>query len=222
MQKIIKKISIENENYPNLLRKITDPPQSIYLRGNILPTEPCFAIVGARQYSDYGKRMALKIAGQLAEAGLIIVSGLALGIDTFVHQAVVEKKKRTIAVLGTGLDEKSIYPKSNLKLAKEILENKGCLLSECPSGQRGSKITFPRRNRIISGLSLGLLVIEAKLKSGSLIAASWARRQKRVLFAIPGPAHSSNSKGCQYLIEKGAKPVKSAKDILKEIDFNLS
>ncbi|MEK7519373.1 MAG: DNA-processing protein DprA, partial [Patescibacteria group bacterium] len=148
-----------------------------------------------------------------------IISGLAPGIDTFAHQITTEKRGRTIAVLGTGLDEKSIYPQSNLKLAREIVKTGGCLISEYPPGTHGSKLTFPQRNRIVSGLSLGVLVVEAKQKSGALITANYAFSQKRKVFAVPGPIHSSNSKGPHYLIKKGAKLVESADDILKELNL---
>jgi len=212
-------ISINDKNYPKLLKKISDPPKILYVRGKILPEEDCFAIVGTRMCSFYGKQVALEIAGDLAEAGLTIVSGLAPGIDTFCHQATLERKKRTIAVLGTGLDEKSIYPQSNLKLAEKIIESGGCLISEYSPGTSGSRFTFPKRNRIIAGLSLGVLVIEAKQKSGALITANLAKKQKRKVFAVPGPIHSSNSRGCHCLIKQGAKLVESANDILKELNL---
>ena len=213
----IKEINIEDKNYPKLLKKIKNPPKILYYRGKIEPEENCFAVVGTRRYSYYGKQMALEIAGGLAEAEVIIVSGLAPGIDTFSHSAAVERNKRTIAVLGTGVDTESIYPKSNLKLAERILETGGCLISEYPPGTPGSKITFPQRNRIISGLSFGVLVVEAKAKSGALITASWARKQQRLVFAVPGPIHSLNSKGPHILIKKGAKLTESADDILREL-----
>jgi DNA processing protein len=213
----IKEINIEDKNYPKLLKKIKNPPKILYYRGKMEPEENCFAVVGTRRYSYYGKQMALEIAGGLAEAEVIIVSGLAPGIDTFSHSAAVERNKRTIAVLGTGVDTESIYPKSNLKLAERILETGGCLISEYPPGTPGSKITFPQRNRIISGLSFGVLVVEAKAKSGALITASWARKQQRLVFAVPGPIHSLNSKGPHILIKKGAKLTESADDILREL-----
>jgi len=213
----IKTLSIKDKNYPKLLKKIKNPPKVLYFRGEILPEENCFAVVGTRLCSAYGKQVALEIAGDLAEGGLTIVSGLAPGIDTFSHLATVERKKRTIAVLGTGIDEKSIYPKSNFKLTQKILETGGCLISEYPPGTPGSNFTFPQRNRIISGLSLGVLVIEAKEKSGALITAEWAKKQGRKIFAIPGPIHSSNSRGCHYLIKNGAKLVENANDILEEL-----
>jgi DNA processing protein len=218
----IKTVSVENEYYPRLLKKIKDPPKILYYRGEILVKENCFAIVGTRMASSYGKQVALEMAGDLTEAGLTIVSGLAPGIDTFCHQAVVERKRRTIAVLGTGLDEKSIYPKSNLKLARKILETGGALISEYPPGTRGTQFTFPQRNRIISGLSLGVLVVEAKEKSGALITAHYAFSQNRKVFAIPGSIYSSNSQGCHYLIKKGAKLVENANDILKELNLPYS
>ena len=217
----IKTISIENKNYPRLLKKIKDPPKILYFRGRFFSKENCFAIVGTRRCSAYGKQVALEIAGDLSEAGLTVVSGLAPGIDTFAHLAVVERKKRTIAVLGTGLDEKSIYPKSNLGLIKRILDNGGCLISEYPPGFHGSKMTFPQRNRIISGLSIGVLVVEAKEKSGALITASWAKKQGKRIFAVPGPIYSLNSKGPNDLIKQGAKLVENANDILKELNFHL-
>ena len=219
MAEEIKTINIQDKNYPKLLKKIKNAPEVIYYRGEMKSDENCFAVVGTRRFSPYGKQVALEMAGDLAEAGLIIVSGLAPGIDTFAHTATVERRKRTIAVLGTGVDEKSIYPQSNLKLAQKILETGGALISEYPPDQRGTQFTFPQRNRIISGLSLGILVIEAKEKSGALITAHYAFEQNRKVFAIPGPIHSLNSKGCHYLIKRGAKLVESANDILKDLNL---
>jgi len=213
----IKTINIDDKDYPKLLKEIKDAPKVLYCRGELRVSENCFAIVGTRRCSTYGKQVALEIAGNLAEAGLTIVSGLAPGIDTFVHMAVVEREKRTIAVLGTGIDEESIYPKENIKLARKIIENGGCLISEYPPGAPGSHFTFPQRNRIISGLSLGVLIVEAKEKSGALITANWARKQKRKVFAIPGSIYSLNSRGCHYLIKNEAKLVENAYDILKEL-----
>ncbi|MBL7150057.1 MAG: DNA-protecting protein DprA [Candidatus Pacebacteria bacterium] len=215
----IKTITIKDKSYPKLLKEIKDPPEILYVRGKLNPNELCFAVVGTRMCSPYGKQVAFEVAGDLAETGLTIVSGLAPGIDTFAHTAAVERNKRTIAVLGTGLDEKSIYPQSNLKLAQRILETGGCLISEYPPGTPGSKFTFPQRNRIISGLSFGVLIVEAKQKSGALITANWAKKQGRKIFAVPGPVHSLNSKGPHYLIKTGAKLVENANDILKELDL---
>jgi len=216
----IKQITIEDKNYPESLKNIPSAPKILYYRG-ILPTENeiCFAIVGTRHPSVYGQQVALQISGELIDQGITVVSGLAPGIDTFSHKAVVEKKKRTIAVLGTGLDEKSIYPQTNLILSRKIIEYGGCLISELPPKTSGSKFSFPRRNRIISGLSSGVLVIEAKEKSGSLITANFAIKQNKKLFAVPGPIYSLNSAGPNKLIKNGAKLVQNLNDVL--IEFNL-
>jgi DNA processing protein len=215
----IKIINIKDKEYPSLLKEIKNPPETLYIRGEILPNENYFAIVGTRRYSSYGKQVALEIAGDLTEAGLTIVSGFAPGIDTFAHQAAIERDKRTIAILGTGLDEKSIYPKSNLKLIEKIIKTGGCLISEYPPGTRGTKFTFPQRNRIISGISLGVLIVESKEKSGSLITANLAIKQGRKVFAVPGSVYSSNSRGCHLLIRNGARLVENANDILKELNL---
>jgi len=219
MNEEIKTIGIEDKNYPKLLREIKDAPKVLYVKGNLSPQEKCFAIVGTRKCSDYGKEIAFSIAKDLAETGLTIVSGMAKGIDTFAHKGALEAKARTIAVLGTGLDKESIYPRQNLKLAENILETRGCLISEYPVGTRGTNFTFPQRNRIISGLSLGVLVVEAKFGSGALITANWAFQQKRMVFSIPGSIFSKNSQGCHYLIKKGGKLVETANDILKELNL---
>jgi len=217
MLKEIKKISIEDKNYPKMLKEIKDPPKFLYCLGEIKSKENCFAIVGARKCTNYGKEIASQIASDLADAGLTIVSGFAPGIDTIVHKAAIERGKRTIAVLGTGLDEKSIYPRSNLKLIDKILENGGCLISEFEPGTHGTKYTFPQRNRIISGLSLGVLVVEARMESGALITANYAKEQGRKVFAVPGSVFSQTSKGCHFLIKRGAKLVERAEDILEEL-----
>jgi len=215
----IQTITTDNKNYPESLKKIEASPKVLHFKGQITPTKNCFAIVGTRRCSSYGKQIAFQIAKELAQSGFIIVSGLASGIDTYAHLGALDADKRTIAVLGTGLDEKYIYPQENIKLAQKIVENNGCLISEYPPETHGTKFTFPQRNRIISGLSLGVLVIEAKQKSGALITASWTKKQNKKIFAIPGSINSLNSKGCHQLIKQGAVLVESADDILKELDF---
>lgn len=218
----IKTIRIEDDAYPAILRRITSPPKILYYIGEFKKEELGFAIVGTRKCSPYGKQATTDITKRLTEAGITIISGMATGIDTFAHQTCVEVKRRTIAVLGTGLDEKSIYPQTNINLAKKIIETGGCLISELPPGTPGSKFTFPNRNRIISGLSQGVLVVEAKTKSGALITASYARKQGKKLFAIPGPIYSANSTGPNRLIKSGAKLVDNADDILQELDLPIS
>lgn len=214
----VQTISIEDRNYPKDLKKIKNPPKLLYFRGDFpQDKEKLFAIVGTRKCSDYGKTIAFNFAKELSLSNLVIVSGLARGIDTFSHLGALEGKGRTIAVLGTGLDEKSFYPKENLKIAKKILESGGCLISEYPPGQKGTNFTFPQRNRIISGLSLGVLVIEANKDSGALITANFAKLQEKKVFAIPGSIFWKTSKGCHFLIKNGAKLVEEPAEILKEL-----
>jgi DNA processing protein len=216
----IKTISIEDRNYPKDLKKIKNPPKLLYFRGDFpQDKEKLFAIVGTRKCSDYGKTIAFNFAKELSLSNLVIVSGLARGIDTFSHLGALEGKGRTIAVLGTGLDEKSFYPKENLKIAKKILESGGCLISEYPPGQKGTNFTFPQRNRIISGLSSGVLVIEANKDSGALITANFAKLQGKKVFAIPGSIFWKTSKGCHFLIKNGAKLVEEPAEILKELNI---
>ncbi len=207
----IKEIKKENKQYPQLLREVSGSPEKIYIRGSLNPKAKYLAVIGSRKCSKRGKIITSKIVEKLLEYDINIVSGLAHGIDTEAHKKVVEKKKKTIAVLGTGVDEKSLYPQSNLLLSRKIIQSGGCLMSEVLPGNRGSRSTFPRRNRIISGISLATLVIESEIKSGSLITANFAFSQNRKVFAIPG------SPGNDYIIKKGGKMIKKIEDILKEI-----
>ncbi len=213
----IQKIGIEEAGYPKTLKTMANTPALLYYRGKLLADEKSFAIVGTRRYSDYGKEIAFAFGRELSQAGLTIVSGMAHGIDTLAHQGVLEAAGRTIAVLGTGLAEQTIYPQENLGLAKQILEKDGCLLSEYPPEYPGSKYTFPQRNRIVSALSLGVLVVEAKFKSGALITANWARKQNKKIFAIPGNIYAKNSKGPHLLIRQGATLVEKPSEILKAL-----
>lgn len=217
----IKIVKIDEKEYPEELKKIKNPPPILYYRGVLpKPEEKCLAIVGTRRCSPYGQQVAQKISENLTENNVTIISGLAPGIDTFSHKAVVDKKGRTIAVLGTGLDEKSIYPQINLDLSKKIIDNGGCLISELPEGTKGSKFSFPKRNRIISGLSYAVLIIEAKEKSGSLITANYAKKQNKKILAIPGPIYSLNSYGPNMLIKNGAILITNINDILEELEIH--
>ncbi len=210
----IKEIKITDEHYPAELKKIPSAPNILYYRGEFLkPDELCLAIVGTRRASPYGKQVTLDLTRDISEEQITIVSGLAPGIDTFAHQTCVENKKRTIAVLGTGLDEKSIYPQQNVSLAENIIKQGGCLISEYPPGTPGYPNNFRQRNRIISGLSLGVVVVEAKEKSGSLITANFAKLQNKKLFAVPGPIYTLNSQGPNKIIKEGGTLVESAQDI---------
>ncbi len=214
----IKIVSIGDAEYPDALKKISNAPKTLYFRGALpKPNELCVAVVGCRRCSDYGKSIAFNLSSDLAGAGITVVSGLAPGIDTVAHQAVVERGARTIAVLGTGVDEKSLYPQENIGLARKIVANGGCVMSEYPAGTEGAKFTFPQRNRIVSGLSRAVVVVEAKQKSGALITANWARLQKKIVFAVPGSIFSQNSRGCHFLIKQGAKLAENIDDIMKEL-----
>lgn len=216
-----KKITLSDPNYPKLLKEISDPPQVLYLRGEIKEKDNlAIAIVGTRNYTGYGKKVAEEITSDLVEAGITIVSGLAKGIDTFAHKVALEKGGRTIAVLGSGIDSKSIYPSSNRSLAEKIIKN-GAILSEYPPKTKAQKYFFPQRNRIISGLSLGVVVIEAPIKSGALITANCALEQNREVFAVPGPIYSSTAEGANKLIQSGAKLITDANDILEELNLPL-
>jgi DNA processing protein len=212
-------LTILDENYPRLLKEIDDPPPILYVRGAFVPQdEKALAIVGTRMPTPYGQQAASHLAGQIAQAGLTIVSGLARGIDTLAHLAALQNNRRTIAVVGSGIDEASIYPPSNRKLAQQILEN-GAVVSEYPLTAPALKHHFHARNRIISGLSLGSLVIEAKEKSGALITAEHALAQNREVFALPGPIYSPTSVGPNNLIKMGAKLVTKTEDILEELNL---
>lgn len=218
----IREIKFGAKEYPKLLAQIADPPKQLYCRGNIkLLNSFCFGIVGTRKLTTYGKEATEHIVSGLADSGMTIVSGLAFGVDTVAHQTALDNDLPTIAVLGTGVDDKSIYPNTNLPVAKIILKEKGLIISEYPKGTNGYKSNFPQRNRIISGLSKGVLVIEAPLVSGALITTKFATEQNRDVFALPGNIFSPNSKGPNMLIQKGAKPVFSAEDILGNYYQNL-
>ncbi|TSC90871.1 MAG: DNA processing protein [Parcubacteria group bacterium Licking1014_17] len=213
-------ITINDKKYPKLLKHIPDPPFILYIRGSLdYCAKLCIAVVGTRTLSDYGKRTAPHIVGLLASAGCTIISGLADGIDTLAHKTALEAGGGTIAVLGTGIDDRSIFPQRNLKLAKSIIASGGALISEYAPGTNGTKYTFPQRNRIISGLSKGTLVIEAGIKSGSIITANCALDQNRDVFAVPGNIFSRTSEGTNAIIKKGAALVTHAQDILDVYDI---
>jgi DNA processing protein len=208
-------VTLADEFYPRALLEIPDPPSLIYAHGHIdLLQRSCLAIVGSRNATAQGESNAASFAKALSNAGLTIVSGLAVGIDAAAHRGGLEGAGSTIAVLGTGIDV--LYPKRNSELAGRIAAQ-GLLLSEFPLGTGPVASNFPRRNRLISGLAQGCLVVEAALASGSLITARTSAEQGRDVFAIPGSIHSPVSKGCHALIKSGAKLVESAEDILAEL-----
>jgi DNA processing protein len=208
-------VTLADQAYPRALLEIPDPPPLLYAHGKVeLLQHPAIAVVGSRNASAQGESNAEQFARALSDAGLTIVSGLALGIDAAAHRGGLAANSSTIAVLGTGVD--IVYPTRNAELALEI-SRAGLLVSEFPLGTPAAAQNFPRRNRLISGLARGCLVVEAALASGSLITARIAADQGRDVFAIPGSIHSPLSKGCHALIKAGAKLVESAEDVLGEL-----
>ena len=208
-------LTLDHPNYPPLLRQLPDPPPLLFVKGDpTLLGTPQLAIVGSRNPSPGGAETALEFGHHLSTCGLTITSGMALGIDAAAHQGALRGEGSTIAVMGTGLDR--IYPARHRKLAHEIAE-RGALISEFPIGTLPTRANFPRRNRIIAGLSLGTLVVEAAIHSGSLITARLAAEQGREVFAIPGSIHNPLTKGCHQLIREGAKLVETGNDILEEL-----
>lgn len=213
----ISSISIHDAAYPPLLREIVQPPETLWYRGALREHEGgCLGVVGTRKPTYYGEEVTPKLVEELALAGLTIVSGLATGIDALAHKAALKGGGRTIAVLGCGVDDESLFPKENLGLMRDIINAGGLILSEFPPGTPARSEHFPQRNRIISGISRGVLVVEAPTRSGSLITARFALEQNREVFAVPGPITSAYSWGPNFLILQGAHPVLKAENILDE------
>ena len=212
----VSKYSTANPNFPKSLLEISPRPKAVYVLGN-LPTAPMVAIVGTRKPTDYGRQVTHQLATELARAGVVVVSGLALGIDAIAQRAVVEAGGQTVAVLGHGLHQ--IYPAAHRGLAKQILTSGGALVSEYPEGTQPAKFNFPARNRIISGLSLAVIITEADASSGSLITANFALQQGKTVMAVPGNITSPRSAGPNNLLKAGAMPVTSAVDVLTALDF---
>ena len=208
-------ITLNDPRYPELLKQISDPPSLLFAQGDItLLSRWQVAIVGSRNPSASGRDTAYEFARYLAQGGIVINSGLAMGVDAAAHQGALAAQGKTIAVIGTGLDR--IYPAKNKALAHDIVEA-GLIVSEFALGTSPRAENFPRRNRIISGLSLGVLVVEAAVRSGSLITARMAMEQGREVFAIPGSIHNPLARGCHRLIRDGAKLVETAADIIEEL-----
>lgn len=213
-------VTLADSAYPQALLEIPDPPTLLYVRGRLdLLNQSTLSIVGSRNPTPQGLQNAEKFAAALAEAGLVVASGLALGIDAAAHRGALSVGGGTIAFIGTGIDR--IYPARNLELAHAI-GAKGAIVSEFPIGTPVIAANFPRRNRLISGIARGVLVVEAAMESGSLITARLAGEQGRDVFAIPGSIHSPQAKGCHKLIKQGAKLVEAAQDILEELHWPVS
>lgn len=222
-QKVTKRdiniLILPDKDYPRLLKELPDPPAVLFVKGKIFPEdEIALAVVGSRKYSNYGQRVSEDLVYKLAKNKLTIISGLALGIDAMAHKAALEANGRTLAILGCGLDQ--IYPVSNTRLADQILQKGGAIISEFPLGTVSYRSNFPIRNRIIAGMSLGTLVIEGAIDSGSLITAQAALTYNREVFAIPGEIYSETAAGPNRLIQMGAKMVLEADDILNELAIN--
>jgi DNA processing protein len=213
----IKVVTCQDKEYPRRLKEIYDFPPVLYMRGSLMPEDDwCLAVVGTRRATVYGRQVTEEMVADLARSKITIVSGLAKGVDTIAHRSALEAGGRTIAVFACGLD--TVYPPENEKLARDIMAN-GVLLSEYPPGTRPKAENFPRRNRILSGLSLGVLVTEAGEGSGAMITAHLALEQNREVFAIPGSILSSASRGTNHLIQEGAKLVREYVDILEELNL---
>ncbi|WP_151704862.1 DNA-processing protein DprA [Nitrincola alkalilacustris] len=209
-------LTLDADDYPPLLASIYDPPPLLWVKGDAsVLTQPQIAMVGSRHASRGGLRSAYDFSSYLSRCGLVVTSGLALGIDSEAHRGAVEQKLPTIAVMGTSIEH--VYPRRNRGLAEQIVAQGGCLISELPPGSPPLAAHFPRRNRIISGLSVGTLVVEAALKSGSLITAREALEQGREVFAIPGAIANPLSRGCHALIREGAVLVENARHIIEQL-----
>ncbi|MEA2337808.1 MAG: processing protein [Thermoanaerobaculia bacterium] len=212
-------VTLADDDYPPLLRQLVDPPLALFYRGNLaLASKPSIAMVGSRKASPYALNAAAQLARELVSVGFAVVSGMALGVDAAAHQATLDAAGDTIAILGTGID--LVYPPSNRKLFQAIAE-RGLILTEFPPGTPPFRYNFPVRNRIISGISLGTVIVEANGRSGSLITARTAAEQNREVFAVPGSIFSPGTEGTHRLIQCGVKLVHTTNDILDELPGDL-
>ncbi len=215
-------IKLKPEEFPPQLLEIPQPPKTLYIRGSMPdPDLTYLAIVGSRNYTSYGKDICEKLIKGLKGYPIVIVSGLALGIDSIAHRTALNVGLKTIAFPGSGLDDKVIYPKTNIFLAKEIIENRGCLISEFEPNFISTLYSFPQRNRLMAGMSKAVLIIEAEEKSGTLITARLALDYNKDVLAVPGSAFSSNSNGTNWLIKQGATPITKSDDILEALGFKI-
>lgn len=218
-ERAVKSLSMEVSAYPRLLKEIPNPPPKIYVMGELPRNRPSVAIVGTRKATAEGRELARKWARQLAASGAVVVSGLAMGIDAAAHEGALEAGGITVAVLACGLD--SIYPRQNEKLAKRILESGGAIISEYPEGTPSYPDQFLARNRIVSGLSVAVIVVEAPERSGSLATARLAAEQGREVFVAPGSVNNFNYRGSHKLIRDGARLAGSVEDILEDLGMKI-
>jgi len=209
-------ITARETGYPRLLKEIHDPPIGLYRKGSYLFEQPCMAIVGSRRTTLYGQSVAKKLGAQLAQLGFCVVSGLARGIDTAAHEGALSVGGKTAAVLGCGID--IVYPPENLELYRRIVET-GAVLSEFPFGRKADRQTFPMRNRVVSGICEGVVVVESDVSGGAMITARFAGEQGRLIFAVPGRIDQATSHGCHQLIRDGATLLTGVDDILDELNY---
>ena len=216
-------IKLEGENIPEMLREIADPPKELYIQGQLPSSETkLLCVVGSRKYTQYGKDVCEKLISGLRGYNICIVSGLALGIDAIAHKSALDAGLKTIAIPGSGLDESVLYPSTHKQLAEKILEKGGALISEFEPKFRATPYSFPQRNRIMAGMSHAVLVIEAEIKSGTLITSKFATEYNRDVLTVPGSIFSKNSEGPNMLIRLGATPVRSSEDILEALGFKIN
>ncbi|MFA6251026.1 MAG: DNA-processing protein DprA [Candidatus Paceibacterota bacterium] len=213
---------LKPEQFPKPLLEIPQPPKTLYIRGKLPPPDMIYlAVVGSRKYTSYGKDICEKLIRGLKGYPIVIVSGLAMGIDSIAHKTAIETGLMTISFPGSGLNNKVLYPRTNIRLAQEIIDSGGCLISEFEPNFISQLYSFPQRNRLMAGISKAVLIIEAQEKSGTLITARMALDYNRDVLAVPGSALSSNSNGTNWLIKQGATPVTTSEDILIALGFEV-
>lgn len=210
------------DQFPKLLLEIPQPPKTLYIRGKLPSPDMIYlAVVGSRKFTSYGKDICEKLIRGLKGYPIVIVSGLAMGIDSIAHKTALEVGLTTISFPGSGLDNSVLHPRSNIRLAEEIINKGGCLISELEPSWKATLYSFPQRNRLMAGISKAVLIIEAQEKSGTLITARMALDYNRDVLAVPGSAFSSNSNGTNWLIKQGATPVTTSEDVLMALGFNV-
>ncbi len=215
-------VKLKNEEFPKPLLEIPQPPKVLYMRGKMPPEDYVYlAIVGSRKFTSYGRDICEKLIRGLKGRPIVIVSGLAMGIDTIVHRTALDTGLITMSMPGSGLDNSALHPKCNIRLAQEIVDAGGCLLSEFPPDFKATLYSFPQRNRLMAGISKATLIIEAEDRSGTLITARMATDYNRDVLAVPGSAFSSNSKGTNNLIRQGATPITSSEELLDALGFKI-
>lgn len=215
-------VKLTTEQFPSALLEIPQPPKTLYLRGKLPPKDSIYlAVVGSRKYTSYGRDICEKLIRGLKGYPIVIVSGLALGIDSIAHSTALEVGLTTMSFPGSGLDNKVLHPQTNIGLAQKIVDAGGCLISELNPSWKATLYSFPQRNRLMAGISKAVLIIEAEEKSGTLITARMALDYNRDVLAVPGSALSSNSKGTNSLIRQGATPITCSEDILEALGFSV-